>query len=380
MYKLIALAPSASAAKPSIAELVAQKSAPLEALFKEGVLSHKQFTTIKDQMGVDALFARHRQPGERIIGFMGSARTLDTDAEFKAIQTLAQRFGNQGYSILTGAGPGLMEAASQGGKEAGAKVYGIRIHLPFEQHVSSAIDPDYLVYCDNFEPRFQGLIYNADAIIAGAGGLGTTEEINYAITEMQTGKMPLKPVILFGDMFDDFVAMMNKMKDRHMISENDLSLVNQAASIADAQHIVNQFFRHFDKLEFGDKPNQLIIHLNKPISERFTELLPANARFMAAFAAAENGEPLCQVRNDGSRSSVVLNANIRNIGVVRMLIDYINNQPEQKGEIVPGTDFWRTFTEKMMAAIQKDIKPVDPAALTFFEIAKQGLHRNKARL
>jgi predicted Rossmann-fold nucleotide-binding protein len=236
---------------------------------------------------------------------------------------------------LTGGGPGLMQSASIGGKNSGTKVYGIRIRLPFEEETNDAVDKNLLVYCDNFTPRFQGLIHNSDAIVVGSGGIGTLEELVYGIAEMQTGKMPLKPIILIGDMYKDLLKMMEKMKEKNFISQNDISLVDFVETPAQAEKIVKDFYRHFDELGKSERDSKLIIKLNKPIDDKYIQMNRTYPNVESLSSNKYSKTPLKIINKNNKAMLIIDHSNDRNIGVLREIIDYINKQPSLHNKIVP---------------------------------------------
>jgi uncharacterized protein (TIGR00730 family) len=130
------------------------------------------------------------------VTLFGSARTSESDPMYTAAVETARLLGEAGFSIITGGGPGIMEAANRGGREAEATSVGLNIELPFEQHINPYVDIS--VEFRYFFVRKTMLIKYAQAFIIFPGGFGTMDELFEALTLIQTGKIKNFPVILFG--------------------------------------------------------------------------------------------------------------------------------------------------------------------------------------
>ncbi|MBA3853440.1 MAG: TIGR00730 family Rossman fold protein, partial [Gemmatimonas sp.] len=133
---------------------------------------------------------------EKGVSIFGSARTHPDDPQYLAAVEVARLLGTHGFSILTGAGPGIMEAANKGAKLAGAPSFGCNIELPFEQGANPYVDT--LVSFRYFAVRKTMFIKYSSAFIIFPGGFGTFDEMFEALTLIQTGKISQFPVVLFG--------------------------------------------------------------------------------------------------------------------------------------------------------------------------------------
>jgi uncharacterized protein (TIGR00730 family) len=133
---------------------------------------------------------------ERGVSIFGSARTGPEDPQYQAAYETAKLLGQAGFSILTGAGPGIMEAANKGAREVGAPSIGCNIELPFEQGANPYVDT--LVNFRYFQVRKTMFIKYSSAFVIFPGGFGTLDEAFEALTLIQTGKIYQFPVILFG--------------------------------------------------------------------------------------------------------------------------------------------------------------------------------------
>jgi hypothetical protein len=133
---------------------------------------------------------------EKGVSIFGSARTHPDDPQYAAAVETARLLGAQGFSIITGAGPGIMEAANKGARLAGARSIGCNIQLPFEQGANPYVDT--LVSFRYFAVRKTMFIKYSSAFIIFPGGFGTFDELFEALTLIQTGKISQFPVVLFG--------------------------------------------------------------------------------------------------------------------------------------------------------------------------------------
>ena len=140
-------------------------------------------------------FEELSEVGEAITIF-GSARATPGDPVYAAASETARLLGEQGYTVLTGAGPGIMEAANKGAREAGAPSIGLNIELPNEQHSNPYVDR--VVDFRYFFVRKTMLVKYSSAFIVFPGGFGTLDEMFEALTLIQTGKVRDMPVVLYG--------------------------------------------------------------------------------------------------------------------------------------------------------------------------------------
>lgn len=130
------------------------------------------------------------------VTIFGSARTKPNDPEFEAAVELARRFGEAGFAVITGGGPGIMSAGNKGAHQAGARSIGLNIELPFEQFVNPYVDDS--IDFRYFFVRKTMLVKYAQAFVIFPGGFGTLDELFEALTLVQTGKIHNFPVVLVG--------------------------------------------------------------------------------------------------------------------------------------------------------------------------------------
>jgi len=158
------------------------------------------------------------------VTIFGSARTEETDPRYATARDLGRRVIELGFTVMTGGGPGLMEAANRGAREAGGRSVGCNIRLPKEQAPNAYLDR--FATCEHFFVRKVLLFKYSYAFIAMPGGLGTLDELFEALTLIQTGKIEHFPVILIGvDYWTPLVALLQQMAAARTIDPADLKLM-----------------------------------------------------------------------------------------------------------------------------------------------------------
>jgi uncharacterized protein (TIGR00730 family) len=171
------------------------------------------------QMGFDAL--AHVGPAA---SFFGSARTERDGREYALARQTARLVGEAGMAVITGGGPGSMEAANRGAREAGALSIGLNIELPFEQHLNPYVDIE-LEFHYFFTRKIMFVRY-ASAFVVFPGGFGTLDELFESLTLIQTGKVRYFPVVLVGSSY--WEGLVSWMRERPLaegkISPPDMDL------------------------------------------------------------------------------------------------------------------------------------------------------------
>jgi hypothetical protein len=172
------------------------------------------------QMGFDAL-----RGVRRAVSVFGSARTPPGSPEYEHARAVAAELSRHGFAIITGGGPGEMEAANRGAHESGARSIGLNIELPFEQHFNAYVDTA-LEFHYFFTRKIMFVRY-ANAFVVMPGGFGTMDELFEALTLIQTGKVREFPVVLVGREY--WGGLVDWMRERMladgMISPEDLELL-----------------------------------------------------------------------------------------------------------------------------------------------------------
>ena len=163
----------------------------------------------------------------------GSARFKESHPYYGIAREVGKRVSQLGFAVMTGGGPGLMEAANRGAKEAGGLSVGCNIELPFEQDPNPYLDR--WITCHYFFVRKVLLFKYSYAFIALPGGLGTLDELSEALTLIQTRKIDDFPVVLIGTAYwQPFVMLLREMTLRGAISAHDLDLLKVTDDIDEA--------------------------------------------------------------------------------------------------------------------------------------------------
>src|SRR6266403_3735818 len=163
----------------------------------------------------------------------GSARIHRDDPHYELTRKMGAAVARLGFTVITGGGPGMMEAASRGAKEVGGRSVGCTIELPSEQPTNVYLDR--CVRLHYFFVRKTLLVKYSYAFVVMPGGAGTLDELFEALTLIQTGKIKNFPVVIMGtDYWKELIDFMNKMAQRGMIADADLSLIYATDSVEEA--------------------------------------------------------------------------------------------------------------------------------------------------
>jgi uncharacterized protein (TIGR00730 family) len=174
------------------------------------------------------------------VTIFGSARSRPGDPMFEVAVETARRLGREGFSILTGAGPGIMEAANKGARDVGALSIGLNIELPKEQHANPYLDR--VVDFRYFFVRKTMLVKYSSAFVIFPGGFGTMDELFESLTLIQTEKVRHMPIVLFGsDFWEGLLAWMREaVLAGGKISPQDLDIFQVVDDPDDVVRIVVQ--------------------------------------------------------------------------------------------------------------------------------------------
>lgn len=181
------------------------------------------------------------------VSIFGSARTPAEDADYKMAEEIAAKLVRHGYGVITGGGPGIMEAGNKGAKSEKGKSVGLNIELPHEQGNNIYIDPDKLISFDYFFVRKVMFVKYSQGFIVMPGGFGTLDELFEAITLIQTNKIGRFPIVLVGKEF--WGGLMDWIKDTMLtngkISAGDLDLINLVETPTEAVQVIDDFYTKY---------------------------------------------------------------------------------------------------------------------------------------
>jgi uncharacterized protein (TIGR00730 family) len=182
------------------------------------------------------------------VSIFGSARTLNNNKYYKLAEDIAFMLTQKGYGIITGGGPGIMEAANKGAERGKGKSVGINIDLPFEQKPNPYIDGDKLITFDHFFVRKVMFMKYAQGFIVLPGGFGTFDELFEAMTLIQTRKIGRFPIILVGEKYWGGLVEWIKeqmLGEEHNIASEDLNLFTLVDTAEEAVDYIVRFYSRY---------------------------------------------------------------------------------------------------------------------------------------
>lgn len=179
------------------------------------------------------------------VSIFGSARTKPGEKYYELAVNVAKRIAESGYGVITGGGPGIMEAGNKGANMAGGTSVGLNIDLPFEQHDNPFIDPDKSLDFDYFFVRKVMFVKYSQGFVVMPGGFGTLDELFEAMTLIQTNKIHTFPIILVGKEFWSglFDWVKNTMLEAGNISPKDLDLIKLVDTEDEVVEIIDAFYK-----------------------------------------------------------------------------------------------------------------------------------------
>ena len=178
------------------------------------------------------------------ISIFGSARTQEGDSNYQLTVAIAEAIVLSGYGIISGGGPGIMEAANKGAQKAGGTSVGLNIELPFEQQSNPYIDQDKLINFQYFFVRKVMFVKYAQGFVVMPGGVGTLDELFEAYTLIQTDKISKFPIILVGRHY--WSGLLDWIKETVLkeknISPEDLELIELVDTKDEVMDCLNRFY------------------------------------------------------------------------------------------------------------------------------------------
>ena len=266
----------------------------------------------------------------RKVTIFGSARTRSDESIYEMASLLGQKLSESGYMVITGGGPGIMQAANEG---AGTEhSFGVSIRLPFEQKSNPILDghPRNIMY-KYFFNRKVAFLKQSDAIALFPGGFGTLDEGMETLTLVQTGKRNPLPLILVdepgGTYWSRWLKFFRKeLLTQGYISATDFSLFERVESVDDAVTKIDRFYHRYHSLRYvGD---QLVIRLTSSIEQqkinklksRFSDILtPGGGLSLSGPLPIESDEP-----EIAHLPRLIVDFDRKDFGRLRNLIDAIN--------------------------------------------------------
>lgn len=283
-------------------------------------------TALKEMRYSNLVFSRHDEPKVTIYG---SARLGEDDPNYQTTMDFASIMARSGWGVITGAGPGIMEAGSRG---AGIEnSYGVNIRLPFESESNKYIAPERVVNFKYFFTRKLGFVKEAHAFVLLPGGWGTLDETFELLTLMQTGKSDLHPIVLLEAEGTEYWApMIDFIKKRQLatglITDSDLAIfLHTVDPRAAAEHIWHFYANYHSQRYAGGR---LVLRLREGPSEEVLESLNEDFADIVVEGRIERADPTQGEIDDSDalhldRIAFVFDRHL--FGRLRMLIDRLND-------------------------------------------------------
>jgi len=218
--------------------------------------NHKTWNEIKtnDSWAIFKIMAEFVQGYERLnnigpcVSIFGSARTNQEDKYYKLAESIAYELTQNGYGVVTGGGPGIMEAGNKGAHRGKGVSVGLNIELPFEQFDNAYIDVDKNLEFDYFFVRKVMFVKYSQGFVVMPGGFGTLDEMFEAMTLIQTKKIGAFPIILVGT--DFWGGLMDWIKSTLLekfgnISEKDLDLFSIVDTEQEVLDVIDKFYKKY---------------------------------------------------------------------------------------------------------------------------------------
>jgi len=285
-------------------------------------------TAVRELRYAFKLFAPHAHA--RKVTMFGSARTQPSKPEYLHAVEFARRIADAGWMVITGAGPGIMQAGHEGaGTE---RSFGANIRLPWEQSANPIIQKDKkLITFKYFFTRKLTFVRHSDAIVLFPGGFGTLDEGYEALTLMQTGKSRMMPLVLIDRPGGAYWKTWDKHVREHvlrngLISRDDLNLYAVTDDVEHAVKLITRFYRNYHSMRFV-KDVLVMRLLHKPtataidgLNQDFADIISGERIHLA--------EPTPEEREDNAfldLPRIAFGFNRRDYGRLRELIDTLNS-------------------------------------------------------
>lgn len=183
------------------------------------------------------------------VSIFGSARTKEENPYYEQAVEVGEKLAKAGFGVITGGGPGIMEAGNKGAKKGGGRSVGLNIDLPFEQNYNPYIDPEHNLEFNYFFVRKVIFVKYSQGFVIMPGGFGTLDELFEAITLIQTKKINKRPVVLIShDYWDGLVEWVKRvmLEKENNISESDMNYLKVVDTADEAVKYIEDFYKTHD--------------------------------------------------------------------------------------------------------------------------------------
>lgn len=285
-------------------------------------------TTMKEMRYTNKIFAPYRQ--RKKVTVFGSARTTPDEPIYRTCVDFCRKLVEHQYMVITGGGPGIMQAGNEG---AGVEnSFAVNIRLPFEQDTNPVMNQDEKVITyQYFFNRKLAFLKEAHAVALFPGGFGTLDEAMEVMTLIQTGKNPPIPLVMIDDAggyWDDWLDFVrDSLLKRGLISGEDFGLFTITRDPLEAVQVIDDFYRNYHSLRFVRE--KLVIRLNKVLdsdhlkilTNEFSEILaPGGTMSLSSALVEEHDQP--DIKH---LPRLVIKFNRRSYGLLKALIRRINS-------------------------------------------------------
>jgi uncharacterized protein (TIGR00730 family) len=274
------------------------------------------------------VFSPYREVKKVII--FGSARSPKTSAEYKMAEEFAQKLTAKNYMIVTGGGPGVMEAGNKGAKIG--KEFALNIRLPFEQKTNPYIlEKDKIIYFKYFFTRKLIFVKETDATALFPGGFGTQDEGFEMLTLVQTGKSKPRPIVLMEPEGSTYWAQWMRFVNEQLVKEEyikkeDLSLFQIVRTVDEAIEYIEDFYRVYHSIRYVS--GLTVIRLNQEISAEKLKLINREFKDILTDGEIKSSPPTEKEVQEGEYLSLprlAMNFNMRDYGRLCEMIRAINS-------------------------------------------------------
>lgn len=287
-------------------------------------------TTLKEMRFTTKIFAPYKEVKK--VTVFGSARTKPGEPIYEMATVFGKQLVEKGYMVITGAGPGIMQAVNEG---AGPEhSFGVNIRLPFEQKANPVLEgnPKTINY-KYFFSRKVAFLKESDAVAMFPGGFGTLDEAMETLTLVQTGKRNPMPIVFLDEPDSTYWTRWREFLQRELlrlgyVSPMDFSLFDLVSTVESAVEKISRFYHCYHSLRYVK--DRLVIRLHSPIDfdretdlrEHFSDILTSPHEFFFSQNALpeEADEP-----EISHLPRLVLTFNRRDFGRLHQLIDHLNN-------------------------------------------------------
>ncbi|MCL5021986.1 MAG: TIGR00730 family Rossman fold protein [Nitrospirae bacterium] len=286
-------------------------------------------STLKEMWFTSKVFGPYEKV--RKVTVFGSARTRPLEPVYRMARLLGKKLAAAGYMVITGGGPGIMQAVNEGAGPGHS--FGVNIRLPFEQQANPVLkgQPRLIVYKYFFNRKI-AFLKEAHAVVLFPGGFGTLDEAMETLTLVQTGKRDPIPLVLVdepgGSYWSECIRFFRKkLLARGYISASDFHLFEQVDSVETVLEKIGHFYRRYHSLRYVD--GRLVIRLTSPpdnafvkdLKKTFSDILRTGGEmFLSGPLPAEADEPAL-----ADLPRLIVDFDRRSLGRLRSLIDAINN-------------------------------------------------------